>query len=52
MRLNNESIKLSPRPKITVQTELKIPTDMADTLAKNKKAAEHFKQFTPGKKKE
>ncbi len=51
-RLNDENVKLPPRPKITTQTELEIPADMVAALAINKKAKEQFYNFTPGKKKE
>lgn len=51
-RLNDENVKLPPRKKITSQTELEVPIDMQDALAKNKIAQAQFDQFTPGKKKE
>ncbi|MES2777077.1 MAG: YdeI/OmpD-associated family protein [Bacteroidota bacterium] len=51
-RLNDENIKLPPRPKKTDGKEIDTPVDLQDALAKNKTAKLQFEKFSPSKKKD
>lgn len=52
VRLNEEEIKLPPKPKPTTKKELPVPEVLAAALRKNKKAATTFENFPPGQRKE
>jgi uncharacterized protein YdeI (YjbR/CyaY-like superfamily) len=51
VRLNEEDIKLPPKPKSTAK-ELPVPAELAAALKKNKKAAAAFEKFPPSHRKE
>lgn len=51
-RLNEEDIKLPPKPKKATATELPIPPALAAALRKNKKAEAAFEAFSPSHRKE
>jgi uncharacterized protein YdeI (YjbR/CyaY-like superfamily) len=51
VRLNDEDIKLPPKPKSTAK-ELPIPPELSAALKKNKKAATAFEKFPPSHRKE
>jgi len=50
IKLNEEGIKV-PK-KTSSKTEITIPEDLANALAKNKKAQKHFQGFSPSHRKE
>ncbi len=52
MILNDNGIKLPPKPKVTETKELAVPDYFSKALAKNKKAKTEFDAFPPGKKKD
>lgn len=51
-KLNDDGVKLPPRPRVIDDTPLKIPEDFSIALALNILAQNHFDQFSAGKKKE
>ena len=51
MKLNEDGIKLPPRKK-TIAVALKIPVELASSLAKNKKAKTTFENFPPSHRNE
>jgi uncharacterized protein YdeI (YjbR/CyaY-like superfamily) len=51
MKLNDEGIKLPPKPKVTNKT-IEIPEYFSKALSKNKKAQKTFEEFSPGNKRE
>ncbi len=51
-KLNDDGIKLPPRPRKVDETQLEIPEDFATALALNILAQNQFDNFSPGKKKE
>jgi uncharacterized protein YdeI (YjbR/CyaY-like superfamily) len=51
MRLNEEDIRLPPKPKSAAK-ELPVPAELAAALKKNKKAATSFENFPPSHRKE
>lgn len=52
MVLNENGIKLPPKPKAAATSEIKMPDYFSKALSKNKKAKTVFDAFTPGKRKE
>jgi len=52
MILNEQGIKLPPKPTTAVTKELNIPDYFSKALSKNKKAKMVFEAFVPGKRKE
>ena len=51
MKLNEDGIKLPPRKK-TIAVEVQTPVELANALAKNKKAKTTFENFPPSHRKE
>ena len=47
MRLNASGTKRTPRSKAASKPSARVPKDLRDALARNRKAAEHFKAFPP-----
>lgn len=52
MRLNEDGIKLPPKPKNSQINEIIVPGYFADAIAKNKAASKFWNAFSPGKRKE
>jgi uncharacterized protein YdeI (YjbR/CyaY-like superfamily) len=52
MRLNDEGIKMSPKPKLSVTKEITTPDYFFSAIRKNKKALKVWEEFSPGKRKE
>jgi uncharacterized protein YdeI (YjbR/CyaY-like superfamily) len=52
MRLNDEGVKLSPKPKPAAQKEIATPDYFLAAIKKNKKALKVWEEFSPGKRKE
>jgi uncharacterized protein YdeI (YjbR/CyaY-like superfamily) len=52
MKLNEQGIKLPPKPKTTVNKIVEVPEDLLKALAKNKKAQKVFEAFAYSHKKE
>ena len=50
--LNEKGIRLPPRPKNTVKTELKVPEYFRNALSTNKVARSTFEKFSPTNKKD
>jgi uncharacterized protein YdeI (YjbR/CyaY-like superfamily) len=52
MRLNDEGIKVSPKPKSSVLKEIETPDYFLAAIKKNRKALKVWEEFSPGKRKE
>jgi uncharacterized protein YdeI (YjbR/CyaY-like superfamily) len=52
MKLNEQGVKLPPKPKTTVNKIVEVPEDLLKALAKNKKAQKVFEAFAYSHKKE
>ncbi len=52
MKLNEQGIKLPPKPKTTVNKVVEVPEDLLKALAKNKKAQKVFEAFAYSHRKE
>jgi uncharacterized protein YdeI (YjbR/CyaY-like superfamily) len=52
VRLNEEGVKLPPRPRAKKKRDLAVPDDLAAALRKNKKAQTAFENLSPSHKRE
>jgi uncharacterized protein YdeI (YjbR/CyaY-like superfamily) len=52
MRLNDEGIKLSPKPKPSAPKEIATPDYFMAAIKRNRKALKVWEEFSPGKRKE